>query len=90
MHLDPLVVDDPLVNELRALAENTAKQIDERLSIHDFRMTKGETKINLIFDLLLPVDPKLNGQAVAAALAERIHELRPECSCVIRPEHPYV
>lgn len=90
VHLDPLVVNDPLVNELRALAETTAKQIDSRLSLHDFRMTKGETKINLIFDLLIPVDCDCNGQTLANELALRIHELRPECSCVIRPEHPYV
>lgn len=88
VHLDPLVVNDPLVNELRALAETTAKQMDERYSLHDFRMTKGETKINLIFDLLLPVG--VNGQTAATELAQRIQALRPECSCVIRPEHPYV
>ena len=90
VHLDPLVVDDPLVNELRALAEATAKQVDERFTIHDFRMTKGETKINLIFDLLIPADCKMSGEEAASEVAQRIRAARNECSCVIRPEHPYV
>jgi hypothetical protein len=90
VHLDPLVVDDPLVNELRALAENTAKQVNERFTIHDFRVTKGETKINLIFDLLIPTDCKVNGEEAAREVAQRIRAVRGECSCVIRPEHPYV
>ncbi len=90
VHLDPIVVDDPLVNELRALADATAKTVNEQFSIHDFRMTKGETKINLIFDLVLPADCPMCAADAEKAVAERIKEQRPECSCVIRAEYPFV
>lgn len=90
VHLDPLVVHDPLVNELRALAIACAKELDESFTIHDFRMTKGETKINLIFDLLLPVECKTKACEAEKALAEKIKEHNPNCSCVIRAEHPFV
>ena len=90
VHLDPLVVNDPLVNELKTLAELSAKEVDEAFTLHDFRMTKGETKINLIFDLLLPADCKLSTDEAAKAVAARIKEKNPDCNCVIRAEHPFV
>ncbi len=90
VHLDPIVVNDPLVNELRALAETQAKKVDETFSIHDFRMTKGETHINLIFDLVLPVDCKMASKDAEKRVAEQIREKRPECACVIKTEHPFV
>lgn len=90
VHLDPLVVNDPLVNELRALAESAAKEVHAGFTIHDFRMTKGETKINLIFDLLLPSDCKTSVSEAEKAVAEKIREKNPDCSCVIRAEFPYV
>ena len=90
VHLDPIVVDDPLVNELRALADATAKTVNEQFSIHDFRMTKGETKINLIFDLVLPADCPMCAADAEKAVSERIKQQRPECSCVIRAEYPFV
>lgn len=90
VHLDPLVVDDPLVNELRTLASSCAKEVDEAFTIHDFRMTKGETKINLIFDLLLPADCKTNACEAEKAVAEKIKQQNPNCSCVIRAEHPFI
>lgn len=90
VHLDPLVVDDPLVNELRTLAEETAKEVDNSFSIHDFRMTKGETNINLIFDLVMPTDCKLCAKEAEKQVIEKIQIARPECACVIRVEHPFV
>jgi cation diffusion facilitator family transporter len=90
VHLDPVVLDDPLVNELRALSIECAKEIDESFSLHDFRMTKGENRMNLIFDLLIPTDCPLTPAEAQKAVGERIHERNPSCYCVIRAEHPFV
>ena len=90
VHLDPIVVNDPLVNELRAMAEVSAKEVNEAFTIHDFRMTKGETNINLIFDLVLPADCKLCEEEAENAVADKIREKRPNCFCVIRAEHPFI
>lgn len=90
IHLDPIVVGDPLVNELHALALTAAQEVDEAFSIHDFRMTKGETKINLIFDLLLPADCKMDVKEAEKAVAANIKAKNPACSAVIRAEHPFV
>ena len=90
VHLDPIVINDPLVNELRSLAENSAKEVYEGFSIHDFRMTKGETHINLIFDLVLPTDCKISVTDAEKAVSELIHTKDNRCACVIRAEHPFI
>ena len=54
IHMDPIVIDDERVNDLRRKVDEIVRGIDERLSIHDFRVVLGKTHSNLIFDVLLP------------------------------------
>lgn len=56
IHYDPLVMDNEDLFQARQLMESIVKQIDARLSIHDFRMVRGPGHTNLIFDLVLPHD----------------------------------
>ena len=90
VHLDPIVTNDPFVVEMRELAESSAKAVCADYSIHDFRMTVGETSFNLIFDLLIPADCNQTPQEAEKAVVELIKAQKPNCFCVIRVEHPYV
>ena len=46
-------------------------RIDERITIHDFRLVRGQTHTNLVFDLSAPYDIKLSdGELKARAAAE--------------------
>lgn len=90
VHLDPIVINDPLVNEHREMVKTAVKEVDPCLSIHDFRMTVGEKSVNLIFDLLLPSDCNLTAEGVEKLVVDKIHEKKENCFCVIRVEHPYV
>lgn len=90
IHLDPIVVDDEKVSEMYDFVKATVKEVDENFTIHDFRMTYGGNHINLIFDLLIPVDSKFCDEEAADVVEKKIRSLRPECNCVIKAEHPYV
>jgi cation diffusion facilitator family transporter len=90
IHLDPIAVNDEEVNGMRAFAIECIKEIDERFSLHDFRMTKGDKHVNLIFDLVIPVDCKTDDFAAAQAVADKIKERNENCFAVIKPEHPFV
>ena len=59
IHLDPIVTDDEQVNELRRRVAELVKEIDERLSIHDFRFVPGHTHSNLLFDVCAPFEVKM-------------------------------
>ena len=90
VHLDPIVVNDPEVNELRTLCETVAAEVDPSFTIHDFRMTKGDSHVNLIFDLLIPIDAKMSAKEAEKAVSERITARRPDSACVIKVENPFI
>lgn len=90
IHIDPIDVNDERVNEMRKLAEETAKEVDESFTIHDFRMTYGGKHYNMIFDLSIPTDSKYDDEEAAKLVAERIKEKNPDCFAVIKAEHPFV
>ena len=54
IHYDPVVTDDPEQTALQDLVQQTLSAMDERLSLHDFRMVRGQGHTNLIFDIALP------------------------------------
>lgn len=54
LHYDPIVTDDEELNEMKQRVLKEIGTIDERFAMHDFRMVRGETHTNLIFDLVIP------------------------------------
>ena len=53
IHMDPIDVNNAHVAALREQADAVLRSIDERLSMHDFRVVDGERQINLIFDVVV-------------------------------------
>ena len=90
IHLDPIAVNDEEVNAMRKFAIECLNEVDETFTLHDFRMTKGEKYTNLIFDLVIPVDCKLDDEEAAKRVATKIKERNENCFAVIKAEHPFV
>lgn len=55
IHLDPIITDDREINQVREMTSNIVVSIDQRLTMHDFRVVRGVTHTNLIFDVVVPV-----------------------------------
>lgn len=72
IHYDPLVTDDDELNHMRGLITAVLHGIDERLSIHDFRMVRGPGHTNLIFDLVIPFEMSCQKKELAATINNRI------------------
>lgn len=54
IHMDPIVINDERIISIRKTMENIIEAIDNKLTIHDFRVVDGENQINIIFDLVVP------------------------------------
>ena len=54
IHMDPIDVNNEHVTALRAQVDGVLRDIDEGLSMHDFRVVDGARQINLIFDVVVP------------------------------------
>lgn len=74
IHMDPVANDDEETNAAKKTTLGIVKAIDERLSIHDFRMTKGENRNNLIFDVVIPFGFRLSDKEAADVIACKLSE----------------
>ncbi len=90
IHMDPIVVDNEEINKMRKETEEIVKSINEKFSIHDFRMTDGGKRINLIFDLVIPTDEKVNVEETVTKIQNEIHNKNKKYYAVIKAEHSYV
>ncbi len=73
IHYDPVVTDDAELNEMRRQVEVVLHSIHPEISIHDFRMVRGETHSNLIFDMILPQELQDQGTHVQNQLETAIN-----------------
>ena len=53
------------------------KQIDDRLSLHDFRMVQGTGHTNLIFDVALPEDLMGKKAEIKTQLDQKLNQNAP-------------
>ncbi len=58
IHMDPISLNCEKTNNARDKVKKIVNKINSEFSIHDFRMVDGENSINLIFDLVVPVEMK--------------------------------
>ena len=72
IHMDPICNKDEETMKLRAELDAYLKTLSEKLSLHDFRIVKGPTHTNLIFDVLSPYDCPISDEELLFALKHHI------------------
>lgn len=90
VHMDPIVVDDEEINQMRSFVEEVVKGINKEFSIHDFRMTDGGERVNLIFDLVITSDKNINVEEIISKVQEEIHKKNKKYYAVIKAEYSFV
>lgn len=83
IHMDPIVTDDALVNDLRQRTAEAVQSIDPSLRIHDFRFVAGATHSNLIFDAVVPFEVKLSDEEIRRAVEDRVSRIDPSYFVVL-------
>ena len=64
IHMDPIATDDTHTLEVREKIVALVGCIDSRLTIHDFRMVKGPTHTNVLFDVVVPFEVKKSEEEI--------------------------
>lgn len=90
IHMDPIVTDDEEINEMRKKTEEIVKEINPEFSIHDFRMTDGGDRINLIFDLVVSSDSDMSHEELKSIVQQKIHSVNNKYYAVPKIENSYV
>ena len=89
IHMDPVVINDERINELKKITQDSVSRIDERLSIHDFRVVEGPSHTNLIFDVLLPSDMKCSNREICQKIEDELSKIDERFFCVITVDHAF-
>lgn len=90
IHMDPIVVDNKEINDMRDFTEKIVKELNPEFSIHDFRMTDGGKRVNLIFDLVVPRDKEYDKEEIIKNVQQKIHEEDKKYFAVIKVETSYI
>lgn len=90
IHMDPIVVDNKEINDMRDFTEKIVKGLNPEFSIHDFRMTDGGKRVNLIFDLVVPRDKEYDKEQIIKNIQQKIHEKDKKYFAVIKVETSYI
>ena len=90
IHMDPIVVDNKEINDMRDFTEKIVKELNPEFSIHDFRMTDGGKRVNLIFDLVVPRDKEYDKEQIIKNIQQKIHEKDNKYYAVIKVETSYI
>lgn len=90
IHMDPILTNCEKTITLKSMVLEIVHSIDNDLSIHDFRITDGDNRINLIFDLVVPCDYSDEKRAsIVAKIGKLVLERNNKCCTVIHVDNKY-
>ena len=92
IHMDPIANNDEKVVKMRGkVAQCVCDVCGASVTIHDFRMVKGHTHTNVIFDVVIPCDYPQSMEEVEAKVKEAVSGMENgSYRAVVKVEYNYV
>ncbi len=89
LHMDPVIVNDPFTSQMKSIIIPLVMQNDCILSVHDFRIVKGPTHINIVFDVIVKQETKKTDATVKEEIEQSIVALDSKYIPVITIDHDF-
>ena len=89
IHTDPIIVNDPETDKLQKLVIEALKKLDSELKIHDFRVVKGFTHTNILFDCLVPFEKDLDDEKIEEHLLKTIKPEKEIYYYIVEIDRPF-
>lgn len=89
VHIDPVVTDCEEVNNYKEMVLSVVKNIDTRISMHDFRAVLGEGHNNLIFDVVLPYEVQMSEEQLKTRIQYDVFAIDNKCYTIIEVDKHY-
>lgn len=90
IHMDPIATNDETVQKYRDMIAKILHDYDPSFSFHDFRVVKGETHTNLIFDLVTPKTYQGSKAKILTDLQDLVWQKDKKLNIVATVEHTYL
>ena len=90
VHMDPIVVGDPKIDMLQTKIVQAIHKLDQELKIHDFRVVKGITHTNILFDCIVPFEKQHTEESLKEYLMKEIIPENEIYYYIIQIDRPFV
>lgn len=89
IHMDPICIGDAETLQMKEIVKEIVMEIDTRLSLHDFRIVKGPTHTNVIFDLVIPYKFERTDAETVSLIQKKVQDYNPSYYTVIDVDRSY-
>lgn len=91
IRMDPVEMKDENVLKIRKVAEKILRELDPSCSLHDFRIVHGTRQINLVFDMVIPINyDEERRNELPLLMMERLKQIDNRYECVITVDYEFV
>ncbi len=90
IHMDPVVVGDPLVEKVKEQIGSVTSGIDGIINFHDVRVVQGPTHINVVFDVVRADTCPYDNAALKDVINKKMKEIDPKYNAVVTVDNSYV
>ena len=90
IHMDPVVLNDPYTDEVKNKVLHEIEKLEYIQNIHDFRVVKGPTHTNIIFDIVVKHETKYNDEHIKKEVKSLITNINETFNSVITIDHDYI
>ena len=90
IHMDPIVVGDPEIDMLQTKVVQAIHKLDTELKIHDFRVVKGITHTNILFDCIVPFEKEHTEESLKEYLMKEIIPEKEIYYYIVQIDRPFV
>ena len=87
--MDPINVNDAEVAGMKQKVSDIIAAENDRMSIHDFRMIKGPTHTNVVFDIVLPGDCKMSDEEAKRWVSDMMEKNFENVYAIVNVDHDY-
>ena len=88
--MDPIDTRDEKTLAAKEIALSAIRSIDERITLHDFRIVSGPTHTNLIFDVVIPFDWTLTVNETKKLIENAVKERNEKFFTVVNVDRSYI
>ena len=89
IHVDPIVLDNPALTELKEKIENIILELSTEIETHDYRLVIGPTHRTLIFDCVIPYGVVVTEKQITTNIDSLLSKQNEVYSASINFERPY-
>ncbi|MBE6609453.1 MAG: cation transporter [Ruminococcaceae bacterium] len=89
IHTDPIDTEDETLAIVRGHLQESVKKLHTDAKFHDLRIVRGDNRLNVIFDLILPFGVRCSASDAKEILTHEMKKHSPEYECILKLDTDY-